>query len=69
MNDVVLIGLGRMGRAMAERYAAAGWSVRTWEGDPMKRCLLAVACVSLLGVGGVRRVAQHPAGPGLVSPR
>jgi 3-hydroxyisobutyrate dehydrogenase-like beta-hydroxyacid dehydrogenase len=30
MNDVVLIGLGRMGRAMAERYAAAGWSVRTW---------------------------------------
>jgi 3-hydroxyisobutyrate dehydrogenase-like beta-hydroxyacid dehydrogenase len=30
MNDVVVIGLGRMGRAMAERYAAAGWSVRTW---------------------------------------
>jgi 3-hydroxyisobutyrate dehydrogenase-like beta-hydroxyacid dehydrogenase len=30
MTDVVVIGLGRMGRAMAERYAAAGWSVRTW---------------------------------------
>lgn len=29
-DDVVVLGLGRMGRAMAERYADAGWRVRTW---------------------------------------
>ena len=25
-----MLGLGRMGRAMSERYAAADWAVRTW---------------------------------------
>lgn len=30
MRDVVVLGLGRMGRAMSERYAAEGWSARTW---------------------------------------
>ncbi|WP_374458116.1 NAD(P)-dependent oxidoreductase [Nocardioides sp.] len=29
-NDVVVLGLGRMGRAMAARYADAGWQVRSW---------------------------------------
>lgn len=29
-RDVVVLGLGRMGRAMTERYAATGWRVRTW---------------------------------------
>jgi 3-hydroxyisobutyrate dehydrogenase-like beta-hydroxyacid dehydrogenase len=29
-NDVVVLGLGRMGRAMATRYADAGWQVRSW---------------------------------------
>jgi len=30
MTDVALLGLGRMGRAMSERYAATGWSPHTW---------------------------------------
>lgn len=29
-DDVVVLGLGRMGRAMTERYAGSGWAVRTW---------------------------------------
>ena len=30
VNGVVLLGLGRMGSAMAERYADIGWSVTSW---------------------------------------
>lgn len=30
MEDVVVLGLGRMGGAMSQRYAATGWSVHTW---------------------------------------
>lgn len=29
-DDVVVLGLGRMGRAMTQRYADAGWRARTW---------------------------------------
>ena len=29
-DDVVVLGLGRMGRAMVERYEASGWRVASW---------------------------------------
>ena len=29
-DDVVVLGLGRMGRAMVERYDASGWRVASW---------------------------------------